>query len=158
MGRRLKFAIVILVSQLLLIALAIAWVVHMVIIAVNGAAYFVETNPFILWGEIAASVLITLFAVSVFVMQMEASVYQENTEPMLSHINVGTGEDVTIAELAQTIKEVVGFKGELVFNADKPEGTPRKLLDVSRLNNMGWSAKIDLKTGLMAAYNDYLKI
>ena len=70
MRRRLRFAIVILVSQLLLIALAIAWVVHMVIIAVHGAAYFVETNHIILWGEIAATVLITLFAVGVFAIQL----------------------------------------------------------------------------------------
>lgn len=94
-------------------------------------------------------------AASVFVMQMEASVYQDNTEPMLSHINVGTGEDVTIAELAQTIKKVVGFEGDLVFDASKPEGTPRKLLDVSRLKNMGWSAQIDLKKGLTGAYKDF---
>ncbi len=66
----MRFAIVILVSQLLLIALAIAWVVHMVIIAVNGSAYFVETNPVILWGEIAATVLITLFATGVFAIQI----------------------------------------------------------------------------------------
>ena len=66
----MRFAIVVLVSQLLLIAMAIAWVVHMVIIAVNGAAYFVETNPIILWGEIAATVLITLFAVGVFAIQI----------------------------------------------------------------------------------------
>ena len=66
----MRFAIVILVSQLLLIAMAIAWVVHMVIIAVNGSAYFVETNPIILWGEIAATVLITLFAVGVFAIQI----------------------------------------------------------------------------------------
>ena len=96
-------------------------------------------------------------AASVFIMQMEKSVYQANTESMLSHINVGTGKDVTIAELAQMIKDIVGFKGTLDFNADKPEGTPRKLLDVSRLNQMGWNAKIDLKTGLKDAYSDYLK-
>ena len=96
-------------------------------------------------------------AASVFIMQLEKSVYQANTESMLSHINVGTGKDVTIAELAQMIKDIVGFKGTLDFNADKPEGTPRKLLDVSRLNQMGWSAKIDLKTGLKDAYSDYLK-
>ncbi|WP_198262776.1 GDP-L-fucose synthase [sulfur-oxidizing endosymbiont of Gigantopelta aegis] len=95
-------------------------------------------------------------AASVFIMQMDASVYQANTEPMLSHINVGTGEDVTIAELAQTVKDVVGFEGQLVFDASKPEGTPRKLLDVSRLNQMGWQAKIDLKTGLADAYQDFL--
>ena len=95
-------------------------------------------------------------AASVFVMQMDATVYQANTEPMLSHINVGTGEDVTIAELAQTIKAVVGFEGELVFDASKPEGTPRKLLDVSRLKNMGWRAQIDLNKGLIRAYKDFL--
>ena len=94
---------------------------------------------------------------SVFVMQMDETTYQENTQPMLSHINVGTGEDVTIAELAMTIKEVVGFEGELIFNADKPEGTPRKLLDVSRLNNMGWKANISLKDGLDNAYQWYLE-
>ena len=77
---------------------------------------------------------------------------------MLSHIKVGTVEDVTIAELAQMVKEVVGFEGALVFNTDKPEGSLRKLLDVSRLNNMGWQAKIDLKAGLIGAYNDYLKM
>ncbi len=94
---------------------------------------------------------------SVFVMQMDETTYQENTQPMLSHINVGTGKDVTIAELAMTVKEVVGFEGELIFNADKPEGTPRKLLDVSRLNNMGWKASINLKDGLENAYQWYLK-
>ncbi len=93
----------------------------------------------------------------VFVMQMNEVTYQENTQPMLSHINVGTGEDVTIAELAITVKDVVGFEGELIFNAEKPEGTPRKLLDVSRLNNMGWKASINLKDGLENAYQWYLE-
>ena len=97
-------------------------------------------------------------AASVFVMQMEKSVYQANTEERLSHINIGTGEDVSIADLAQMIKEIIEYKGTLVFNADKPEGTPRKLLDVSRLNKMGWRAKIDLRTGLRDAYNDFLKL
>ncbi len=97
-------------------------------------------------------------AASVFIMQLDKTRYQANTQPMLSHINVGTGEDVTIAQLAQTIKEVVGFNGELVFNADKPEGTPRKLLDVSRLNNMGWSAKISLKEGIDDAYQWFLTL
>jgi len=70
MRRRLRFALVVLVSQLLLIALAIAWLVHMVIIAVNGSIYFVEKNPLILWGEITAIVLITLFAIRVFALQI----------------------------------------------------------------------------------------
>ncbi len=94
----------------------------------------------------------------VYIMQMEKSSYQENTEPRLSHINVGTGQDVTIAELALTIKEVVGFEGKLFFNADKPEGTPRKLLDVSKLSKMGWSAGIDIKTGLKETYQDFIRI
>ena len=96
-------------------------------------------------------------AASVFVMQLDKATYQANTQPMLSHINVGTGEDVTIAELAQTVKKVVGFEGELVFNADKPEGTPRKLLDVSRINKMGWQASIGLEEGLANAYQWYLE-
>ncbi|MCU7836114.1 MAG: GDP-L-fucose synthase [gamma proteobacterium symbiont of Taylorina sp.] len=95
-------------------------------------------------------------AASIFVMQLNKTEYQSNTQAMLSHINVGTGEDVTIAELAQVIKAVVGFKGELFFNADKPEGTPRKLLNVSRLNAMGWTAKIPLTAGIKNAYNDFL--
>ncbi len=94
-------------------------------------------------------------AASVFVMQLDKVTYQENTKPMLSHINVGTGEDVTIAELAQTVKAVVGFEGELVFDAEKPEGTPRKLLDVNRINGMGWKASISLTEGLLNAYDDY---
>ena len=96
-------------------------------------------------------------AASVFIMQLDKATYQANTQPMLSHINVGTGEDVTIAELAQTVKKVVGFEGELVFNADRPEGTPRKLLDVSRINKMGWKASIGLEEGLANAYQWYLE-
>ncbi len=96
-------------------------------------------------------------AASVFIMQLDKEIYQANIEPMLSHINVGTGEDVTIAELARLVKEVVGFKGELVFDAEKPEGTPRKLLNVDRINNMGWKASIDLRTGLENAYQCYLE-
>ena len=96
-------------------------------------------------------------AASVFVMGLDKATYQANTQPMLSHINVGTGQDVTIAELAQTVKKVVGFGGELVFNANKPEGTPRKLLDVSRINKMGWQASIGLEDGLTNAYQWYLE-
>ncbi len=96
-------------------------------------------------------------AASVFIMQLDKATYQANTQPMLSHINVGTGEDVTIAELAHIVKKVVGFEGELVFNADRPEGTPRKLLDVSRINKMGWKASIGLEEGLANAYQWYLE-
>jgi GDP-L-fucose synthase len=89
----------------------------------------------------------------VFVMQLDKETYQANTQPMLSHINVGTGEDVTIAELAQIIKDVVGFEGELVFDAGKPEGAPRKLLDVSRLSELGWRAEVSMLEGLESAYS-----
>ena len=78
------------------------------------------------------------------------------TEPMCSHINVGTGVDVTIRELAETIRDVVGFEGELVFDTTKPDGTPRKLLDVSKLRGLGWQAKISLQAGLTSTYAWFL--
>ena len=73
-----------------------------------------------------------------------------------THINIGTGKDISIAELAEIIKDIVGFKGELVFNADKPDGTMRKLTNVSKLNDLGWKHKIDLKEGITELYNWYL--
>lgn len=91
-------------------------------------------------------------AASIHVMNLDVATYQEHTEPMLSHINVGTGVDCTIRELAETMAEVVGFEGEVVFDATKPDGTPRKLLDVSRLRNLGWQAEITLKDGLADTY------
>jgi len=78
------------------------------------------------------------------------------TEPMCSHINVGTGVDVTIRELAETIRDVVGFEGELVFDTTKPDGTLRKLLDVSKLRGLGWQAKISLQAGLTSTYAWFL--
>lgn len=74
---------------------------------------------------------------------------------MLSHINVGTGQDCTIRELAETIARVTGFKGRLSFDASKPDGTPRKLMDVSRLEALGWKAGIALEDGLCDAYAWY---
>ena len=91
-------------------------------------------------------------AASLFVLGLDKAIYAANTQPMLSHINVGTGVDCTIRELAETMAEVVGFTGELVFDASKPDGTPRKLMDVSRLRAMGWEASIGLKEGLSATY------
>ena len=88
----------------------------------------------------------------VHVMNLGNALYQANTQPMLSHINVGTGIDCTIRELAETMKKVVDFKGELVFDTSKPDGTPRKLLDVSRLNALGWRASISLEDGLAMTY------
>ncbi|MDD5472014.1 MAG: GDP-L-fucose synthase [Sideroxydans sp.] len=91
-------------------------------------------------------------AASVHVMNLAPNVYQAHTQPMLSHINVGTGQDCTIRELAESIARVTGFTGKLTFDATKPDGTPRKLMDVSRLQSLGWSASIGLEEGLRDAY------
>ncbi|MCC5973733.1 MAG: GDP-L-fucose synthase [Rubellimicrobium sp.] len=90
---------------------------------------------------------------SLFVMDLDPATYAANTEPMLSHINVGTGQDVTIAELAGMIAGVTGFGGRIAFDTTKPDGTPRKLMDVSRLAAMGWRAKIALQDGIAATYD-----
>ncbi len=95
-------------------------------------------------------------AASVYVMQLPRAVYEANTDPMHSHINVGTGEDVTIGELAQLVGEVVGYRGRIVFDESKPDGTPRKLLDVSKLRALGWSASTPLREGLHRAYAAFL--
>ena len=94
---------------------------------------------------------------SLFVHDLDKVIYDENTHPMLSHINVGTGVDVTIKELALTIKSVVGFEGDIVFDYTKPDGTPRKLMSVQLLSRLGWQAKIDLRAGLVTAYQDFLE-
>lgn len=94
---------------------------------------------------------------SLFVHTLDDIFYAENTEPMLSHINVGTGVDVTIKELAQTVKEVVGFHGKLIFDTSKPDGTMRKLMDVSTLSNLGYVAPTSLRSGLALAYEDFLQ-
>jgi GDP-L-fucose synthase len=95
-------------------------------------------------------------AASVYVMNLDKARYDEHTEPMLSHINVGFGSDVTIKELAQTIAEVVGYSGNIDFDGTKPDGTPRKLMDSRRLKGLGWQAQVPLKDGLTHAYQDYL--
>lgn len=96
-------------------------------------------------------------AASVHVMNLDTPTYQEHTQPMLSHINVGTGEDCTVAELAQTIAKVTGFEGWLGFDPSKPDGAPRKLMDVSRLASLGWSASIGLEDGLRDAYSWFVE-
>ena len=95
-------------------------------------------------------------AASVYVMNLDKDKYDQHTEPMLSHINVGYGSDVTIKEVAQRIAEVVGYSGHIDFDRTKPDGTPRKLMDSSRLNSFGWQAQVHLKDGLTKAYQDYL--
>jgi len=94
---------------------------------------------------------------SLFVLNQDKSVYQANTEPMCSHINVGAGKDITIKELAETIKQVVGYDGEMIFNTNKPDGAPRKLLDVTRLRNLGWTRSIEIQPGLALTYSWYEK-
>jgi len=91
-------------------------------------------------------------AACVFVMNLDEATYRAHTQPMLSHINVGTGVDCSIRELAETMARVTGFSGRIVFDTSKPDGTPRKLLDVSRLKALGWQAGIDLETGLRETY------
>lgn len=93
---------------------------------------------------------------SLFVMDIDRSVYEANTEPMLSHINVGAGSDISIRELAELLAEVTGFKGRLVFDTSKPDGTPRKLMDVSRLSAMGWRARTELRYGVAETYQWFL--
>jgi GDP-L-fucose synthase len=95
-------------------------------------------------------------AASVYVMNLPYEVYAANTDPMHSHINVGTGQDVTIAELARLVGETVGYAGRIVFDASKPDGTPRKLLDVSKLAALGWRASTPLAEGLRRAYEAFL--
>jgi len=94
---------------------------------------------------------------SLFVLDLPRDVYAAQTHPMQSHINVGTGRDISIAALAQMVAEVTGFKGRLVFDTSKPDGTMRKLMDVSRLADMGWRARIDLKDGLRETYDWFLR-
>jgi GDP-L-fucose synthase len=94
-------------------------------------------------------------AASVFVMNLAQEAYQAQVQPQLSHINVGYGEDVTIAELAATVARVVGYTGRITYDASKPDGAPRKLMDSARLNAMGWLAKVPLEAGLRSAYSDF---
>ncbi len=96
-------------------------------------------------------------AASVFVMQLEQQVYRAHTDTMLSHINVGTGEDTAIGDLAKLIGKTVGYTGRIVFDHSKPDGTPRKLLDVSKLTTLGWSATMPLNKGLQLAYHAFLE-
>ena len=93
---------------------------------------------------------------SLFVLELDEKTYQDNTRPMLSHINIGTGKDITIKEMAEIMREVVGFNGELFFDKTKPDGAPRKLIDVSRLSNMGWNYSVNLREGLEITYKWYL--
>jgi GDP-L-fucose synthase len=95
-------------------------------------------------------------AASVHVMQLPKATYDQHTTPMQSHINVGSGSDVTIAEVAQTVAQTVGYAGQIEFDVSKPDGAPRKWMDSSRLNALGWQAQVNLHNGLAAAYQDFV--
>ena len=107
-----------------------------------------ESKAFAVRGDVD-----DMAAASVHVMELDEALYRAHTRPMLSHINVGTGVDCTIRELAETIARVTGFDGALVFDASKPDGTPRKLMDVSRLASLGWRAGVALEDGLRVTYD-----
>lgn len=96
-------------------------------------------------------------AACMHVMQLPLDEYATHTEQMLSHINVGAGQDIEIRDLAEMIQQVVSFSGQLVFDTSKPDGTPRKLLDVSRLKDLGWKSQIGLKEGLASTYAWFLE-
>jgi nucleoside-diphosphate-sugar epimerase len=95
-------------------------------------------------------------AASLFVLDLPKADYEANTQPMLSHINVGSGTDISILELAQKVAAITGYKGRIVTDPSKPDGTLRKLMDVSRLTQMGWSAQIGLDQGLSETYQWFL--
>ena len=96
-------------------------------------------------------------AASVFVMNLPKKDYQLQTQPMLSHINVGFGSDISIRELATAVSQAVDYRGRIEFDVSKPDGTPRKWMDTTLLNNMGWRASVDLEHGLAMAYKDFLQ-
>ncbi|WXP67901.1 GDP-L-fucose synthase [Escherichia coli] len=96
-------------------------------------------------------------AASVHVMELDEAIYQQNTQPMLSHINVGTGVDCSIREMTETMASVVGYQGKIVFDVTKPDGTPRKLMDVTRLKNLGWQYQYNLHEGLSLTYKWFIE-
>ena len=96
-------------------------------------------------------------AASVYVFELDEATYKASTQPMLSHINLGTGKDVTIRELSETMKKVVGYKGKITFDLTRPDGAPRKLINKSLLSSLGWEYSIDLEDGLAKTYDWYLE-
>jgi GDP-L-fucose synthase len=94
---------------------------------------------------------------SLFVLELDKKFYNSNTKPMISHINIGTGKDVTIKKMAETMKKIINYEGKLIFNEKKPDGPHRKLIDVTRLTKMGWKYSVDLEEGLEKTYKWYLR-
>lgn len=96
-------------------------------------------------------------AASVHVMNLPKAVYEQHTQPMLSHINVGCGSEISIADVARQVARTVGFNGELMFDTSRPDGTPRKLMDSTRLHRLGWQPAVDIEEGLRRTYQDFLE-
>jgi GDP-L-fucose synthase len=96
-------------------------------------------------------------AACLHIMGLSKERFQSCTQPMLSHLNVGTGEDVTIRELAEIIRQVVGYQGEIAWDSSKPDGTPRKLMDVSKVKSLGWQPQITLVEGLASTYRWFVE-
>ncbi len=123
-------------------------------------AKIVDAPEVVIWGSGKAMreflYVDDMAAASVYVMQLDHDTYCANTGPMHSHINVGTGRDTTIGELARLVGRIVGYDGKIVFDTSKPDGTPRKLLDISKLTALGWSAHMPLDVGLQHAYHSFL--
>ena len=119
-----------------------------------------NSSEVVIWGSGAAKreflYVDDMAEASLFVHTLHSDIFSEQTQPMLSHVNVGTGADVTIRDLADTVKEVVGFTGNLVFDTSKPDGAPRKLMDVDLLTHLGWTASVGLRDGLRHSYQDFL--
>ena len=95
-------------------------------------------------------------AASIFVHELDQHTFENNTQKMQSHINIGTGIDVTIKELVQSVKEVVGYDGNVIFDSKRPDGSPRKIMNIDLLKKLGWKAKINLRSGLSISYTNYL--
>ncbi|MDB5934380.1 MAG: GDP-fucose synthetase [Massilia sp.] len=123
-------------------------------------ATIVDAPEVVIWGSGKAMreflYVDDMAAASVYVMQLDHASYCANTDPMHSHLNVGTGHDTTIGELAKLVGKTVGYEGKIVFDTSKPDGTPRKLLDISKLTSLGWSARMPLDIGLQHAYRSFL--
>lgn len=119
-----------------------------------------EANEIVIWGSGKPMReflhVDDMAAASVYIMNLPSSVYNGSVQPMLSHINVGSGVDCTIRELAETLAKVSNFQGDLIFDTSKPDGTPRKLMDNSRLRALGWNAGISLEKGLSDTYSWYV--
>jgi GDP-L-fucose synthase len=94
---------------------------------------------------------------SIFLMNLDKKIYDKQVDPMRSFLNVGSGQEITIKKLAETIKEVIGFKGEIKFDHSKPDGNLRKLIDSQRINNLGFKPEIEFKEGLMKTYKAFIK-